>query len=132
MILPDSSAWIEYLRATGSRHHHAVRELTTGDEALATTDVVAMELLAGVRNDREKAQVETLLYAECVFVPLQGLPDYEAAAELYRRCRRQGKTIRRLTDCLIAVVAIRAGARVLHSDADFDAIAACSDLEVVT
>jgi predicted nucleic acid-binding protein len=42
---------------------------------------------------------------------------------MYRECRRRGTTIRRLPDCLIAAVAIRADAELLHQDPDFDAIA---------
>ena len=38
---------------------------------------------------------------------------YDEAARLYRRCRREGETVRRLIDCLIAAVAIGAGVPVL-------------------
>ena len=61
---------------------------------------------------------------------LEGLMDFEEAALLFRRCREAGETIRSLTDCLIAVPVIRAGATLLHRDADFDAIARHSDLKV--
>jgi predicted nucleic acid-binding protein len=63
-------------------------------------------------------------------LPVQGLADYEAAAGLYRRCRRAGETVRKLTDCLIAVVAMRAGAPLLHRDQDFDVIARHAPLRV--
>jgi predicted nucleic acid-binding protein len=46
---------------------------------------------------------------------------YDAAAALFRACRLRGEILRRLIDCLIAAVASRAGAEVLHADADFDA-----------
>ncbi len=52
-----------------------------------------------------------------------GLADYEEAAAIYRHCRSQGATVRRLNDCLIAAVAIRAGVPLLHADQDFDQIA---------
>ena len=45
--------------------------------------------------------------------------DYDHAAALYRTCRRNGETVRRLIDCLIAAVAIRSNASVLHADVDF-------------
>jgi len=56
--------------------------------------------------------------------------DFEEAALLFRSCREAGETIGSLTDCLIAVPVIRAGATLLHRDADFDAIARHSDLKV--
>ena len=48
--------------------------------------------------------------------------DYDDAAQLYRTCRRNGATVRRMIDCLIAAVAIRAVVPILHADADFDVL----------
>ena len=56
--------------------------------------------------------------------------DYDDATALYRRCRRQGETVRKLIDCLIASAAIRAGVPVLHNDTDFDVLARHSDLRI--
>ena len=56
--------------------------------------------------------------------------DYDEAAALFRRCRREGDTLRRLIDCLIASVAIRAAAPILHSDGDFDVLARHAGLRV--
>ena len=64
-------------------------------------------------------------------IPVRGLSDYEEAAALYRTCRRGGLTVRRLVDCLIAVVAINANASLLHADADFDHIAKLTSLRFV-
>jgi predicted nucleic acid-binding protein len=61
---------------------------------------------------------------------LVGLADFEQAAEIYRECRLAGEELRSQVDCLIAVPVIRAGAELLHDDADFDVIARHSDLRV--
>jgi predicted nucleic acid-binding protein len=58
--------------------------------------------------------------------------DVDAAAELFRLCRRGGETIRSVSDCLVAAIAIRHDVPILHCDKDFDAIARFSDLQVVT
>jgi predicted nucleic acid-binding protein len=129
MILVDTSAWVEYLRATGSRVHRRMRALVESDERLASTEVVVMELLAGARDDSHWQRLRQLLFG-CEFLPLTGLSDYEDAAALYRQCRRAGKTLRSLTDCLIAVVAIRSGAELIHADRDFDTIARHSPLRI--
>ena len=97
---------------------------------MVTTEVVVMELLAGGSDDEELTRLSRLL-GRFELLPVEGLADYEAAAELYRRCRRGGETIRKLTDCLIAVVAIRAGAALLHRDQDFEALARHAPLRVV-
>jgi predicted nucleic acid-binding protein len=128
--LADTSAWVEYLRATGSPAHLRLRRLIADGDDLVTTEVVVMELLAGASSDDELARLGRLL-GRFELLPVQGLADYEAAAGLYRRCRRAGGTVRKLTDCLIAVVAMRTGAALLHRDKDFDVIARHAPLRVV-
>lgn len=130
MTLVDTSAWVEYLRGTGSQAHREVRRLLESSELLSTTEVVVMEVLAGARGDAHATQLHRLL-SRCEFVPLQGLRDFEKAAELYRRCRRSGHTIRALNDCLIAAVAMRLDLAVLHADRDFDALGRHSELRLV-
>lgn len=49
MTLIDTSAWVEYLRATGSGAHRAVRHLPEADAEVQTTDVVVVEVVAGAR-----------------------------------------------------------------------------------
>lgn len=129
MILIDTSAWVEYLRQTGSRVHRRVAALIKSGETLATTEIVVMELLAGARDDAHWRRLQRLLFT-CQFLPISGMNDYEDAAALYRRCRHAGVTPRSLTDCLIAVVAIRSEAQLLHADRDFDAIARNSALQI--
>ena len=122
MTLVDTSAWVEYLRATGSGTHRMVRRLLEGDAKVHTTDVVVMEMLAGARDDEHHDQLRRLL-AHCDYTPVEGLADYEAAAGLYRACRRAGETVRALTDCLIAAVALRTEVLVVHADRDFEVLA---------
>lgn len=132
MILADTSAWVEFLRATGSAAHLRLRDALDRGEEVATTEIVLMEVLAGARSDRDRDELRRLLYGRCAFLPLHGPADFERAAELYRRCHAGGETVRKLTDCLVAVVAIRAGAAILHRDADFDVIARHVALRVAT
>jgi len=131
VILADTSAWVEFLRATGSPIHLRLRDLIAGDGDLATTDVVMMELLAGPTTQDEMARLRRLLL-RFQLLPVEGLADYEAAADLYRRCRAGGETVRTLTDCLIAVVAIRNGATLLHRDHDFEVIARHTTLRLAS
>lgn len=124
MILVDSSAWIEFLRDTGSPVAEEVDRLLAVD--IAITDPVLMEVLAGARDEQHLHKLRGLLgRAHLIHC---GPGDFETAALLYRRCRAHGETIRRLIDCLIAAVAIRAGVPVLQADADFAALARHTDL----
>jgi predicted nucleic acid-binding protein len=130
VILADTSAWVEYLRGTGSPAHLRLRELIAGQGELATTEVVVMELLAGAGAQEEVARLRRLL-GRFELLPVEGLADYEAAADLSRRCRAGGETVRKLTDCLIAAVALRHGATLLHRDPDFEVLARHTRLRVV-
>lgn len=98
------------------------------EASLATTDIVVTEMLAGARADQDR--LRRLLYSRCTFIPIEGPADYEEAAELCQMCCRGGTTIRKLTDCLIAAVAMRVDAELLHHDGDFDAIAPPSRLRI--
>ena len=118
MILIDSSAWIEFLRNTGSPVCDRVEALLDADMAICHP--VRMEVLAGARDEYHLERLRRLL-ARAVMVAVTPA-DYDDAAALYRRCRRQGETVRRLIDCLIAAVAIRADTPILHHDPDFDAL----------
>jgi predicted nucleic acid-binding protein len=129
VILADTSAWVEYLRATGRPAHRRLRELIAGDGDLRTTEVVIMELLAGAATAEEVTRLRRLLL-RFQLLPIAGLADYEAAAALYRDCRARGETVRSTVDCLIAVVAMRHGATVLHRDHDFEVIARHTPLRV--
>jgi predicted nucleic acid-binding protein len=124
----DTSAWTEYLRGTGSGTHFRLRELLAADHALGTTDVVHMELLAGSRNETEDLQLRRML-AAMEHVPVDPV-DWETAARLYRTCARKGEDVRALSDCLVAAVAIRVGAKVLAHDRDFVLLARHTDLEL--
>lgn len=130
MILVDTSAWVEFLRATGSPGHLRLRAALEGSAELASTDVIVMETLAGARDETDRDRLRRLLYG-VDFLPVEGPADYESAAELYRLCRRGGETPRKLTDCLIAAVAIRSDADLLCEDADFLVIARHAPLRLV-
>ena len=126
MILIDTSAWIEFLRDTGSAICNGVEALL-GSE-IAICDAVRMEVLAGAQDERHLVSLCRLL-ARATVIPTAPV-DYDDAAALYRRCRREGETVRRLIDCLIGSVAIRADAAILHSDADFDVLARHTELKI--
>ena len=102
--------------------------INTGAD-LVTTEVVLMELLAGESDEAALGELRSTLL-EFPILPLHGLGDFEQAAALYRRCRAKGHTIRSLNDCVIAAVAIRADAAVLHADRDFDALARHTELRI--
>jgi len=130
VIVVDTSAWVEFFRRTGSAAHVTLRRLVGERRDLALTEAVVMELRAGASGDADLELLRERLDGFPV-LPLHGLTDFEAAADLFRICARQGEKLRDLSDCLVAVPAIRAGAPVLHADRDFERLARHTPLEVV-
>jgi predicted nucleic acid-binding protein len=126
VILVDTSAWIEFLRDTGSAVCERVDALLDAD--VAVCDPIRMEVLAGARDEAHLTNLRGLL-ARAAIVPI-GPTHYDRAAAMYRSCRRNGETVRKLMDCLIAAAAVDAGIPVLHSDADFDVLARHTDLRI--
>ena len=122
MILADTSAWVEYDRATGSTVDQRVTDLIAADGPLAVTAPVIMEVLAGARTDARENNLRRLLL-RFELHPVDPAPDFAAAARIYRRCRQVGVTPRGLIDCLIAAVAWRRGATLLAYDSDLQRVA---------
>lgn len=120
MILADSSAWIDYLRHRATPASAALRAAMLRDE-LRLCDPIVHELLTGARDVANADRIARVIGAFTALPTVSG--DWEAAAAIRRTARWQGLTIRSALDCLIAAIAIRTGATVLHNDADFDAIA---------
>lgn len=126
MILIDTSAWVEFLRDTGSVVCDHVDTLL--DDEIATCHPVRMEVLAGARDEQHLTELRGLL-ARGSLLPTEPT-DYEEAAALYRACRRRGETVRKLIDCLIAATAIRTSTTLLHSDSDFEVLARHTSLQI--
>jgi predicted nucleic acid-binding protein len=126
VILVDTSAWVEFLRGSDSPVCEAVDRLLDSD--LASCGAISMELLAGARDERQLVQLRGLLARTTMLPTSPG--DYELAAVMYRACRVRGQTVRKLIDCLIGAVAVRADVEVLHVDADFVTLSHHTDLRV--
>jgi predicted nucleic acid-binding protein len=117
-------------RATESPADHRLVQLLERGADLATTEPIEMELLAGARDPDDELRIESAL-AACGLIPVTGPEAWRRAALVYRSCRQRGVTPRRLLDCVIAAVAIRAKIQVLAHDRDFELIARHTSLELV-
>lgn len=129
MILADTSAWIEFERATGSPIDERMTHLLRHGPELTITEPVVMELLAADRPSGEVAKLRSRLL-RFRMLPVEGLHTWEQAAIIQRICRSHGESVRSMIDCVIAAVAIREGARLIHRDRDFDLIARHTPLRV--
>jgi predicted nucleic acid-binding protein len=115
--LVDTSVWIEYLRDTGSAAADEARRLLQDPDGVAICGPVQMELLSGARDAASLAALERFT-AGLVPLALDERQDFHAAAATYRAARAAGRGVRGLVGCLIAVLAHRHGAVLVHRDND--------------
>ena len=118
MILVDSSVWIDYFRAADTPQV-ALLDGYLGSVPLAVGDLIAAEVLQGVREERQYRLVKRTLDA-FEHVDLVGYALAVRASEHYRSLRDRGVTISKTMDTLIASFCIENDMTLLHADRDFD------------
>jgi hypothetical protein len=122
-VIADTSAWVEFLRATGSRCDLRLRKALRSEETVWLPAVVLQELLQGVRDPAQFARLDEQLTRLPGFDALAPRDLARDAAMLYARCRWQGVTPRSPNDCVVAACALASDLPVLASDRDFEAMA---------
>lgn len=120
MLLVDSSVWIDVVRGTDT---DGARFLEQRDEEdLAVAGVIFQEVLQGVTDEAVYERLRGMFMGMLLLEP-RDFSTYEIAAQLFRRGRARGLTIRKPADCLIAALALEHGALLVHNDRDFLALA---------
>jgi predicted nucleic acid-binding protein len=129
--LVDTSVWIDYFSAhIISPEKTYVRNMIADQRTIYICPVIYQEVLQGVREqgrfDKIKAKLQDV---KMLTIDLMAATEY--AIELYRTLRRQGATIRKPADCLIAAYAMLGDVHLLHKDRDFTEIARAYPLKVI-
>ena len=117
MVLVDTSVWIDFLRGTSSAPAKAMESLLVDRADLCICGVIMTEILQGIRNDKQFSRTLDLL-GTFVFLPMTH-ETFIRSAQLYRKLRKKGFTVRKPIDCMIAAVAIEHDVPLLHKDKDF-------------
>jgi predicted nucleic acid-binding protein len=129
VILVDTSAWVEFDRATASAVDTRLTELIATTDDVAVSEPIIMEVLAGARDDRRERDLRRLM-DRCTLLRCDAAVDLHGAARIYRTCRRSGVTPRGMVDCMIAAVAVRSGASLLTADSDLGHVARVMGIEL--
>jgi predicted nucleic acid-binding protein len=122
VYLIDTSVWIDSLRQTDNAPARFFRSLIADRAPYGITGVIYQEVLQGARGEQDFEQLRSHLGSLTFWHPLDPVETYAEAADLYRRCRMRGVTVRSTLDCLIARLAIEHGLLLVHNDRDFDHI----------
>ncbi len=117
MILVDSSVWIDYFRSADTPQV-ALLESSFGRTRIAVGDLIAAEVLQGVRDDKQFKSVRKV-FDTFTRLDLCGYDLALKASENHRVLQSKGITVRKTMDTLIATRCIEDGLTVLHSDRDF-------------
>jgi len=129
-IIADTSVWISFLNGSNDAATHELREAAFSAQ-LYICPVIIQEILQGIKDD----SIFKLCKEQLVAVPMLKANMWDAStgsASIYRQLRKLGITVRKPNDCLIAWYAIAYDLSLLHSDRDFDLIAAHTPLKVIS
>lgn len=130
MILVDTSVWIDFFKGNETSEHIILRNLIESEQDIALTGIILTELLQGIGEDHQFQRLRNYFFEFDFFEP-NGIKTYLKAAQIYRKCRKSGRTIRKTVDSLIAAICIEHALTLLHKDRDFDAIASCTNLKTL-
>jgi predicted nucleic acid-binding protein len=118
MIIVDSSVWIDYFNGNDIPEVAKLDRLL-GRELLGVGDLIVTEVLQGFRDDKEYQTAKQLLTSLTVY-ELLGVKIAIKSAENFRTLRKQGITVRKTIDVMIATFCIENGYSLLFTDRDFD------------
>jgi hypothetical protein len=121
-VLVDTSAWVDHINAHESSAARSLAGLLAGDDDVCTCGVIVAEVLQGLRRPSSYRRVRDG-FEDLTFLEPPGIQLYVRTAEVYRKLRKRGVTVRSTIDCLIAVIAEANGCHLLHRDADLQRIA---------
>jgi hypothetical protein len=129
LILVDSSVWIDYFNGSETLATKKLDSLL-GVQPICTGDLILAEVLQGFRQEQDYQTAKTLLCSLPVHAML-GVALSLKSAENFRTLRKQGITIRKTIDTMIATFCIENDFSLLHSDKDFQPFQQLLGLQVV-
>ncbi|MBI5149789.1 MAG: PIN domain nuclease [Candidatus Omnitrophica bacterium] len=127
-VLVDTSAWIEALRPSGSKGIKEKVDVLLGEDCVATSGIIKLELLSGTRTEKEYHELSEDLQS-LHYIPTDE-EVWRCSCRLSRDIKKEGLSIP-ATDLLIASVAITAGCAIMHLDKHFTLLAKHSPLQIM-
>lgn len=130
MIFVDSSVWIDYFNGRVTKQTDLLDTLL-GDELVVIGDIVLTEVLQGFSDDKDFIKAGKL-FDSLYFMPMLGKKLAIKSAENYRKLKKNGVTVRKTIDVIIATFCIESNLLLLHSDRDFRIMEKHLALKVLT
>lgn len=117
MVLIDTSVWVDFFNGKISDQTEKLDHYLSST-VIIVGDLILAEVLQGFKNDKDY-QIAKSLLTELELVQLCNSDLATKSAQNYRMLRKQGITIRKTIDCLIATYCIETKTPLLFSDRDF-------------
>jgi len=117
MVLVDTTIWIDFFNDKKNFHVDKLGRIIDDNEDICINGVIISEILQGIKSDQEFAKVKEILN-DLIYLDIEK-ETYLHAAQIYRQCRKNGYTIRKAIDCIIAATCVDSGTLLLHNDRDF-------------
>jgi predicted nucleic acid-binding protein len=113
----DSSVWIDYFNGIDNVATDKL-DKTLGFEEVAIGDLILTEVLQGFRNNNDFKIAKNMLTSLTIF-ELLGVDVAIKSANNFRMLRKNGITIRKTADVIIATYCIENKIPLLFTDKDF-------------
>lgn len=117
MVLVDTTVWIDFFAGQTLTHIETFESLLEQEEDICICGIILTEVLQGIRKETEFQKTKNL-FNSLIFLPMS-YSTFLQSAEIYRKLRQKGITIRKSIDCMIASVALENNISLLHNDKDF-------------
>lgn len=130
MILVDTTVWIDFFNGRDTEKTAQLTSLLKQQRDICISEIIITEILQGIRNDDQFLETRNSLLSLPI-IHANGTETYIHEADIYRQCRKNGKTIRKTIDCIIAAIVIENNASLLHNDSDFTHISEVINLTIV-
>ena len=105
MIVVDSSVWVDYFNGIITPQTNKL-DMLLPQQLIVVGDLILTEVLQGFRDDKEYQTASQLLQS-LRFYDMLGKPLALKTAQNYRYLRKQGITVRKTIDVMIATLLYR-------------------------
>ena len=118
MIIADTSAWIDYFKGIDAEHTN-ILDIELSRNRVGTGDLIIAEFLQGFRNDRDYQDAKSLMDS-LEYFNLVGRDVALSASQNFLLLKREGITVRKTIDVLVATFCIINDFELIHNDKDFE------------
>jgi len=129
MIVADTSAWIDYIKGIKAPHTDILDQALL-NYRIITGDIIITEFLQGFKVEKDYNQAKEIMNS-LEYYDFVGKEIAHHAAQNFRKLRKNGITVRKTIDVIIATFCIENNFPLIHNDKDFDPMEHYLGLKVI-